>query len=216
MNSFNSGGKGESQSASGEEILARVGELTRLLNNTWHSVKFENIIHQVALQIPNTRDRVNYVVKMTEQATERVLNSIDIAIPLQTEMSCRALQLETEWQASMLDSTLPANHQQLIANTQSFIASVNQNSITTKAMLMDIMLAQEFQDLTGQVMQHIAATTQEIERQLLQVLIDYSPDVVDKETTTNLINGPQINPENTNGVLASQAQVDDFLDSLGF
>jgi chemotaxis protein CheZ len=78
------------------------------------------------------------------------------------------------------------------------------------------MLAQEFQDLTGQVMKRIAETTQEIERQLLQVLIDYSPAVVDKETTTNLINGPQINPEKTSGVLASQAQVDDFLDSLGF
>jgi chemotaxis protein CheZ len=213
MKSFRTGNEGRATAS--DEILARVGEVTRLLHNNLRTVGLDKIIEQVALKIPNTRDRLTAIEQMTEQAAERVLNSLDIAIPLQTEMSRRALQLETEWQTALLDSNLSTNHQQLIVNTQSFIASANQNSLTTKAMLMDIMLAQEFQDLTGQMMRRIADMTHEIERQLLQVLIDYSPAVVDKETTTSLINGPQLHPENTTGSLASQIQVDEFLDSLG-
>jgi chemotaxis protein CheZ len=81
---------------------------------------------------------------------------------------------------------------------------------------MDIMMAQDFQDLTGQVIKKITVLAQELEQQLVQVLVDFSPGMVKKETENQLLNGPQIDPENTADVVASQEQVDDLLDSLGF
>jgi len=77
------------------------------------------------------------------------------------------------------------------------------------------MMAQDFQDLTGQVIKKITSLAQDLEKQLVQVLVDFSPQAAKKEEET-LMNGPQINPHNTVDVVASQEQVDDLLDSLGF
>ncbi|OYY97333.1 MAG: protein phosphatase CheZ, partial [Methylophilales bacterium 16-45-7] len=71
------------------------------------------------------------------------------------------------------------------------------------------------QDLTGQVIKKITTLAQELEKQLVQVLVDFSPPVHKKEDDS-LMNGPQIDPVNTVDVVASQEQVDDLLDSLGF
>jgi len=67
------------------------------------------------------------------------------------------------------------------------------------------------------VIKKITGLAQDLERQLVQVLIDFSPTATKKEVDTNtmLMNGPQIDPSALD-VVASQEQVDDLLDSLGF
>lgn len=50
---------------------------------------------------------------------------------------------------------------------------------------------------------------------LVQMLINFSPTTTKIETNSTLLNEPKINPHAV-GVVASQAQVDDLLDSLGF
>jgi chemotaxis protein CheZ len=89
-------------------------------------------------------------------------------------------------------------------------------SIATRQHLMDIMMAQDFQDLTGQVIMRVTEIAHDIESQLLQLLIDYSPADVKRDNANSLLNGPQINPNATPDVVANQSQVDDLLDSLGF
>ncbi len=81
---------------------------------------------------------------------------------------------------------------------------------------MEIMMAQDFQDLTGQVIKKITGLAQDLERQLVQVLVDFSPAVNQKAADTGLMNDPQVNLEKAVDVMASQEQVDDLLDSLGF
>jgi chemotaxis protein CheZ len=85
----------------------------------------------------------------------------------------------------------------------------------TKGHLMDIMMAQDFQDLTGQVIGRITSIAQNLEQQLVQVLVDFAPTEIKRELDNSLLNGPQIKPEG-NDVVADQGQVDDLLDSLGF
>ncbi|MFS7183053.1 protein phosphatase CheZ, partial [Serratia proteamaculans] len=79
------------------------------------------------------------------------------------------------------------------------------------------MMAQDFQDLTGQVIKRMMDVVQEIEKQLLMVLMENIPEQPAKEKKPNdsLLNGPQLD-QNGAGVIANQAQVDDLLDSLGF
>lgn len=85
----------------------------------------------------------------------------------------------------------------------------------TKSHLMNIVMAQDFQDLTGQVITRVTAIAQNLEQQLVQLLVDFAPTEVKREFDNGLLNGPQINP-NGNDVVANQSQVDDLLDSLGF
>ena len=77
-------------------------------------------------------------------------------------------------------------------------------------------MAQDFQDLTGQVIKKVTVLAQNLEQQLVQLLIDYSPADKKKEVADGLLNGPQINPDGKTDVVANQSQVDDLLDSLGF
>lgn len=87
----------------------------------------------------------------------------------------------------------------------------------TNAQLLEIMMAQDFQDLTGQVIKRMMDVVQEIEKQLLMVLMENIPEqpAKEKKPNDNLLNGPQLD-QNGAGVIANQAQVDDLLDSLGF
>jgi chemotaxis protein CheZ len=86
----------------------------------------------------------------------------------------------------------------------------------TKQQLLDIMMAQDFQDLTGQVIRKVTELAHGLEQQLVQLLLDYAPSEVKRETGSGLLNGPQIDPQNKSDVVADQSQVDDLLDSLGF
>jgi len=96
----------------------------------------------------------------------------------------------------------------------------------TNTQLMEIMLAQDFQDLTGQVIKKIMEVVYNIEQQLLAVLLENISaerraeiQAVVTGTLTSgdtLLNGPQVNPEMHNDVVSDQDQVDDLLSSLGF
>jgi chemotaxis protein CheZ len=200
-----------------EEMLNRIGHVTRLLHDSLRGLGLDKILEQVAQDIPDARDRLAYVARMTEQAAERVLNATDAATPLQTELATEASKLEMQWKETLEVPSLKTEYNVIADQTLSFIALTSKNTTETKALLMDIMMAQDFQDLTGQVIKKITGLAQDLEKQLVQVLIDFSPTATKKEVDTSaiLMNGPQIDPGAVD-VVASQEQVDDLLDSLGF
>lgn len=203
-----------------DEMLNRIGHVTRALHDNLSGLGFDKILEQVAQDIPDARDRLNYVARMTEQAAERVLNATDAAIPLQTELASEATSLEERWKEVLAKPSLKTEYNKVADETLLFLTLTGKNTAETKALLMDIMMAQDFQDLTGQVIKKITSLAQDLEKQLVQVLVDFSPAMVKKEndasSNTGLLNGPQIDPENAVDVVASQEQVDDLLDSLGF
>jgi chemotaxis protein CheZ len=202
-----------------DDMLNRIGHVTRTLHDSLRGLGLDKIMDQVAHDIPDARDRLKYVAKMTEQAAERVLNATDAAMPLQDNILSQAGVLEERWKTIMASASVKSEYNEIANETLAYLATTSKNSTDTKALLMDIMMAQDFQDLTGQVIKKITSLAQDLERQLVQVLVDFSPNSpvnTKKEPEVQLMNGPQIDPENTVDVVASQEQVDDLLDSLGF
>jgi chemotaxis protein CheZ len=201
-----------------DEMLNRIGHVTRTLHDSLRGLGLEKILEQVATDIPDARDRLAYVARMTEQAAERVLNATDAAIPLQTELANGATVLEQHWKEVLDKPSLKTEYNQIADETLAFLTLTGKNTTESKALLMDIMMAQDFQDLTGQVIKKITGLAQDLEMQLVQLLIDFSPTTTSKkevEVNAVLMNGPQIDPTAVD-VVASQEQVDDLLDSLGF
>ena len=200
-----------------DDMLNRIGHVTRLLHDSLQGLGLDKILDQVAKDIPDARDRLAYVSRMTEQAAERVLNATDLATPLQSELASGAVELEQHWKTLLEKPSLKTEYNQIAEETLSFLTLTGKNTAETKALLMDIMMAQDFQDLTGQVIKKITGLAQDLERQLVQVLVDFSPNAPKKEVEDQsmLMNGPQIDPTAVD-VVASQEQVDDLLDSLGF
>ncbi|MGZ3159466.1 MAG: protein phosphatase CheZ [Burkholderiaceae bacterium] len=199
-----------------EEVLVRVGQMTRTLHDSLRGLGFDKLIERAAHDIPNARDRLDYVAKMTEQAAQRVLNATDAAGPLQDKIDAGAKDLSRFWQNAVDEPFSEAQYRDLAERTLKYLNDTHLATSATKQHLLDIMMAQDFQDLTGQVIKKITELAHNLEQQLVQVLIDYAPTEIKRDVGTGLLNGPQINPTGNSDVVADQGQVDDLLDSLGF
>nr|WP_232429575.1 protein phosphatase CheZ [Noviherbaspirillum autotrophicum] len=199
-----------------EEVLARIGQMTRALHQNLRALGFDKLIEKAAHEMPTARDRLSYVAKMTEQAAQRVLNATDVATPLQEGMDAGAGQLAAAWQELLQSPDADERYRAMAAQTLDFLGQVRSDAGNTKQQLLTIMMAQDFQDLTGQVIKKVTELAHGLEQQLVQLLIDYAPPELRRDAGSGLLNGPQINPEGNPDVVAGQEQVDDLLDSLGF
>ena len=194
-------------------LLARVGQMTRSLHDSLRGLDFDKLAARAAHDIPDARDRLDYVARMTEQAAQKVLNATEAASPLQERIAGGAKSLAQQWR-DVLDGRIDAAA--LAGPTLAYLERTASDSDATRQQLMDIMMAQDFQDLTGQVIRKVTELAHGLEQQLVQLLVDYAPGDVKRETSTGLLNGPQINPSASPDVVADQTQVDDLLESLGF
>ena len=199
-----------------DEVLSRIGHMTRALHESLRGLGLDKLIEKAASDIPDARDRLDYVARLSEQAAKRVLDATDAAGPLQDGIDASAAELGRSWQSLLDSGEGSAEWRQLAEKTVASLAASRSAAGATKGHLMDIMMAQDFQDLTGQVIKRITGIAQNLEKQLVQVLVDFAPAEVKREFDNSLLNGPQINPEGNAEVVADQGQVDDLLDSLGF
>jgi len=202
--------------ASNEEVLSRIGHMTRALHDSLRGLGLDKLIEKAASDIPDARDRLDYVARLSEQSAKRVLDATDAAGPLQDGIENRSSALRGEWQALLDKSAGEGDWRALAERTMAALAESEQAAAATRGQLLDIMMAQDFQDLTGQVIGKITSIAQDLEKQLVQVLIDFAPSEIKRELDTGLLNGPQIKPEGNTEIVANQGQVDDLLDSLGF
>ena len=213
-----------------ENLIQRIGQLTRMLRESMRELGLDKEIEKAAQAIPDARDRLTYVATMTEQAAERALNAIDRAKPPQEALEKGAKELDARWQSWFANPIELAEARELVNDTRAYLGDVPKQTQATQRELLEILMAQDFQDLTGQVIKKMNEVIREIEHQLVQVLIDSVPDgseaallkrLAESEweepKQNSLLNGPQIKPAEGGGdVVANQDQVDDLLDQLGF
>lgn len=199
-----------------ENVLIRVGQLTRNLHDSLRGLGLDKLIEKAAHEIPNVKDRLNYVTKMSEQAAQRVLNATDVAGPLQDKIEESSDELKKEWLKALQATYSDKQYRALAEETIQYLDGTRGASLETRKLLLEIMMAQDFQDLTGQVIKKISELVTSMEQQLVQLLIDYSPSEIKRDAGSGLLNGPQINPAMSAEVVSSQNQVDDLLESLGF
>ncbi|MBR9905233.1 protein phosphatase CheZ [Halomonas sp. AOP13-D3-9] len=206
-----------------DEMVHRIGHLTRLLRDSMKELGLDQQITQAAQAIPDANDRLNYVASMTEQAAERALNAVERAQPVQDSLEEEGAALNKRWQAAAAKLAAVEGDPQLVEDTQRFLSDKLPTATgATQKELLEIMMAQDFQDLTGQVIKKMIEVIKLIEEQLVQVLVDNVPNVTDgvkleddRDEHAKLRNGPQVGKDKTD-VATGQDQVDDLLDELGF
>lgn len=221
----------QSTEESAEDVIHRIGKLTRMLRDNMRELGLDKEIEKAAVAIPDARDRLHYVAAMTEQAADRALNAVDRAQPLQDQLSDRAEALDQRW-AEWFEAPKELDEAKaLVKETRTYLGDVPNMAGATNKELMEIMMAQDFQDLTGQVIKKMMDVIREIEHQLVQVLIDNVPSADARESmqrkaedqwksdsarrNEELLNGPQVK-DNVPDTVSGQDQVDDLLDELGF
>lgn len=211
-------GGGESVAAASEGVVYnRLGQLARQVHDALRELGLDTTLHRAAEAVPDARQRLAYVARTTEQAASRVLNATDVAAPIQAELASGADALCARWDELYAGRLSPEAFRELSADTRAFLGAVGEGARGTGAQLHEIMMAQDFQDLTGQVIKRLVELTRTLETQLLQVLIEAAPaQALEAEQATGLLNGPVIDAGGRSDVVQDQAQVDELLERLGF
>ncbi|MCB1915293.1 MAG: protein phosphatase CheZ [Rhodocyclaceae bacterium] len=204
------------ESAGGDAMFNRIGQMTRQLHDALRQLGFDQALQEAADAIPDARQRLTYIAQMTEQAASRVLNATDVAKPIQDKLQGDAADLEARWEKVYAQQLSVDDFKALAGETRQFLGQVREGSRATGDQLMEIMMAQDFQDLTGQVIKRVVDLAQNLEQQMLSVLIEAMPADRKPERGEGLMNGPVITSEGRDDVVNSQEQVDDLLESLGF
>jgi chemotaxis protein CheZ len=198
-----------------EVVFNRLGHLARQLHDSLRGLGVDKLLSDTADQIPDARQRLAYIAQMTEQAASKVLNAADIAKPIQEELMARSTAMSQRWDRMFANQLSVDEFKLLAADTRTYFAEAPPKLKISNDQLMAIIMAQDFQDLTGQVIKKVVDVVQGMETQLLSVLIEAMPEERKAAAPEGLLNGPVINAAGKD-VVTNQAQVDDLLESLGF
>ncbi len=197
-----------------EEAFARLGAITREMHEAL-SVLGQNQLHNIVGEMPDARERLSYVGKMTEDAANKVLSLVEESMPGCDEFAAQGGALS---QALCARALAP---EALLEQCTRFASQAQEFAGSQSAVMSDIMMAQSFQDLSGQVIKKVVDIISRTERQLVHLLLDSAPqtagstastaDATPANVDTHVLDGPQ-----TADNALAQNDVDDLLASLGF
>ena len=190
------------------EMYQRIGELTRMLHDALQQLGYDKQIQASLGTLPDTRSRLGYIAKLTGDAAEKVLNTVDAS-----QASQAALLAE----ADRMESRLKSDPVAAVARGEvlNFIGHVREQTQRTNAQLTEIMLAQDFHDLTGQTVRKVVEMATTVEAALLKLLMEAQPQQASPREV-GFLNGPVHDAAGRSDVVSSQEQVDSLLESLGF
>jgi chemotaxis protein CheZ len=191
------------------EVFQQIGSITRLLHDTMQQLGVMPKLQIATDGIPDARSRLTYIAQKTAAAADKVLNSVDEA-----KADHAAITAATR---EMADAIV-ANPVKAVASgaVLNFVQDVEARTARIDAHLTDIMMAQDFHDLTGQVVAKVVSLANELEDSLVKLLVSVVPPEQREKVDPNVLNGPVVNAEGRTDVVTNQGEVDDLLASLGF
>ncbi len=210
-----------------QSLYREVGRLTRSLHEALRNLQIhpQNPEQQEALsKMSDASERLEYVVEMTGNAANRTMDLVEDAMPRASAMCEQARTLREDWQRLRRREMEPSEFRELYGRIDRFLENMAGDAEKMYADLSEILLAQGFQDLTGQVIQKVTALVREVEENLVSLVVMASHvdqltgtihDIKDRETSLQG-EGPQLRAAERSDVVSGQDDVDDLLSSLGF
>jgi chemotaxis protein CheZ len=192
-----------------QEVFQQLGSITRLLHDTMQQLGVMPKLQVATDGLPDARSRLSYIASKTAAAADKVLNSVDQA---KLEHAAIADATRAMAQAIVADPVKAVASGQVL----NFVQDVETRTAAIDGHLTDIMMAQDFHDLTGQVVAKVVALANDLEDSLVKLLVQVVPPDQREKVDPNVLNGPVVNPEGRADVVSNQGEVDDLLASLGF
>ena len=199
-----------------------VGKMTRQLHDSLVSFRLDPRWNDLArTDIPDARDSLSYVIDKTEAAANRTMDAVEITLPITEQLQQTLHCLHPQWQRLMAGNIALTDFKQLCHDINGLLLQVDQDSSLLREHLTDILMAQDFQDLTGQVIRRVITLVHEVEDRMLDILQAFgieqaSSSSVEPLPLSVIAEGPIINPQQRKNTVSSQDDVDDLLSSLGF
>lgn len=191
------------------EVFQQLGSITRLLHDTMQQLGVMPKLQVATDGLPDARSRLTYIASKTADAANRVLNLVDQAKGEHDHIA----QSTREIGRQIIADPVKAVASGAVFN---FVQDVEQRSARIDGHLTDIMMAQDFHDLTGQVVAKVVTLANDLEDSLVKLLVQVVPPAQRDKVDPSVLNGPVVNPEGRTDVVSNQGEVDDLLASLGF
>ena len=198
------------------DVFQRIGSVTRSLHDALRELGYDKKVESAVGSLPDARARLAYVASLTGKAADRVLGAVERAKLQHDAVKDGAAGLGARWEALYAGTLSVDEFKALAGETRQFLGGHAARAADIDAQLTEIMMAQDFHDLTGQVIQRITQVAQSLEDQLVKLLVEATPPDQRAQVEEGWLNGPVINAEGRSDVVTSQGQVDDLLESLGF
>ena len=193
-------------------IHQKIGLLTRQLHDSLNELGYADQLRGTMGELPDAQSRLTYIARLTGQAAEKVLGRVELAKVQHDRLAAETQRVTT----ALVQDPVRAVASGDIMNYLNDVATMTK---TTDEHLTEIMMAQDFHDLTGQVIARVVALAATIEQQLVQLVIQTAPSnavPAPIEKPHEHLSGPVVDPESATDVVTDQSQVDDLLASLGF
>ena len=168
--------------------------------------------------IPDARERLNHVITMTQNAADRTMNAVEYALPLVEDIANVAVSLRAQWQRFQKREMNAQEFRELAKSIDTFLGTTETKSADLKSKLNEVLIAQDFQDLTGQIIKRVITLVEDVEVSLVNLIKLSSQKVVPVTTHNESLKGegPAVPGVKIAGALSGQDAVDDLLSSLGF
>jgi len=206
-------------------MFKEIGELTRDLHDSLKHFQIDDRITEIAKdEIPDARNRLNYVIEKTEVAANKTMDAVDRCMPIADSLHETLLLVRPKWNELMRGQIELSEFKALCHRVDGLLSQVEGDSSELRGQLTEILMAQDFQDLTGQIIRRVISLVNEVEQRLVDILTAFGTDQTtqteqqtssDKQTSSSA-EGPILNPHEREDAVASQDEVDDLLSSLGF
>ncbi|QSX28936.1 protein phosphatase CheZ [Shewanella cyperi] len=203
------------------ELFDEVGKLTRQLHSALMDFQVDNRLLELAnTEIPDAKERLNYVIDMTEQAANKTMDAVEECLPLADALINNIQTVTPAWDRLMRRDIELNEFKALCHDVQQLMVRSENDSNRLRELLNQILMAQDFQDLTGQMIRRVIELVREVESSLVSMLTvfgEHTPQETTEPPKSSIeAEGPIMNAEARQDVVTGQDEVDDLLSSLGF
>ncbi|HYE36799.1 protein phosphatase CheZ [Methylocaldum sp.] len=201
-------------------MFQEVGKLTRQLHDTLANFSLdEKIADLTEKEIPDAKERLNYVITMTEQAANTTLNAVESILPFAESLHEQSNELGVRWQRFRQREMPYEEFKSLTQDLADYFDVSAGHLQTIQGSLTEVLMAQGFQDLTGQIIRRVIKLVQDLEHSMVDLIrisgrrFKASGESVPEAKSQPL--GPAV-PGVDKDTVHSQDDVDSLLSSLGF
>ncbi|WP_341501679.1 protein phosphatase CheZ [Gallaecimonas sp. GXIMD4217] len=205
--------------AANSELFSEVGKLTRELHDAMTEFQQDPRLATLATQeIPDATERLNHVITMTEQAANQTMDAVEACLPMADRLLDTVGALQPSWQRLMEKELQLGEFRQLCYDLDAFIKASEADANELRNKLNEVLMAQGFQDLTGQIIRRVIELVREVEEKLVGLLTAFgAPEAQEHQQQSGIkAEGPILDAEKRDDVVSNQDEVDDLLSSLGF
>ena len=204
---------------SNDDLFLEVGRLTRELHEAINGFLLDARISDMTnFEIPDAKERLSYVITMTQQSADRTLTAVEESLPLVEHIEKQSAELFEQWERLRSRMMNKDDFNDLSTSLSVYLARSMEDSATLHKNLSEVLMAQDFQDLTGQIIRKVITLVHDVEEKLVMLVRITGEKLEDggEKKNSKELAGPAIPGLDQGDQVTSQDDVDDLLSSLGF